>query len=294
MSLFNLLEVARHGLLHARPSIAVVDVLLATHATVIAASLFLHRNQTHRCLELHPAVQHVLRFWLWLTTGMVTAVFVAVHRRHHARCDTPDDPHSPAIHGMRRVMLQGSELYRAAAADPTTLRDYGGGTPDDWIERHVYARHPNTGIALLLVLDLVLFGVVGLTIWAVQMLWMPVFAAGLLNSVGHGWGWRNADASDTSHNFLPLGVLIGGEELHNNHHAFPGSAKFSMRWFEFDIGWLYIRLLSLVGLARAHAGDRARTGQSSCTATGRSQLLGLHGPAPEPDAVTGGDRHGQR
>jgi stearoyl-CoA desaturase (delta-9 desaturase) len=245
-----LLDWAAHGLLHARFGAMVLYTLVSTHFTIIAATLYLHRDQTHRSLELRAPPAHLCRFWLWLSTGITTRVFVAVHRMHHGHCDTAADPHSPVIHGMRRVLWRGSELYRAAARDARKVRELGWGTPDDWVERRVYARHPDLGIALLLALELVWFGLPGLSVWAVQMLWMPVLAAGVLNSAGHFWGYRNYAVGDTSHNFFPLGLLIGGEELHNNHHANPGAAKFSARWFEFDVGWVYIRILCLCGLAK--------------------------------------------
>lgn len=243
----TLLDWAAHGL---GMRAAIVWTLVSTHFTVIAASLYLHRDLTHRTIDLHPVVAHVCRFWLWLTTGMVTGAWVAVHRKHHACCDQDDDPHSPVVHGLRAVLLRGSELYRAHARDPETLARWGGGTPDDWLERHVYARHCDLGLGLLLALDLGAFGAIGLVVWAVQMAWMPVLAAGVLNGIGHLLGYRNFDVGDTSHNFFPIGLLIAGEELHNNHHARPGSARFSVRWFEFDVGWAYIRVLRALGLAR--------------------------------------------
>jgi stearoyl-CoA desaturase (delta-9 desaturase) len=224
--------------------------LLLTHITIVSVTVFLHRSQAHRALDLHPVVSHFFRFWLWLTTGMVTREWVAVHRRHHARCETPEDPHSPQILGLPKLLAEGSELYRQAAGDRETLERYGHGTPDDWIERKIYSRFQWQGVGLTLVLDLLLFGVYGITVWAVQMLWIPFFAAGVVNGVGHYWGYRNFETPDASANIAPWGILIGGEELHNNHHAFPSSARLSSKWWELDIGWLYIRLLGFLGLAK--------------------------------------------
>ena len=228
-----------------------IATLLFTHITIVGVTVFLHRAQAHRALELHPAVSHFFRFWLWLTTGMATKGWVAVHRKHHAKCETPEDPHSPQILGIRKVLWQGVEVYRLEANKPETLERYGHSTPDDWPERNLYThsnRH-NLGIVLMLLLDLLLFGVVGLSVWAIQMVWIPFWAAGVINGIGHYWGYRNYEPKDASTNIVPWGIIIGGEELHNNHHAFPTSAKFSSRWWEFDIGWLYIRLLQALGLA---------------------------------------------
>jgi stearoyl-CoA desaturase (delta-9 desaturase) len=228
----------------------VLVALALTHVTIAAVTLFLHRSQAHRALDLHPAVMHFFRLWLWLTTGMTTRAWVAIHRKHHAKCETADDPHSPQVKGLHKVLLEGAELYRAEAANAGTLEKYGHGTPDDWLERRVYTPHSTKGILLMLGLDLLLFGPIGLTLWAVQMLWIPFFAAGVINGVGHYWGYRNYACEDASTNILPWGILIGGEELHNNHHAYGSSAKLSSRWYEFDIGWAYIRLLALLGLVR--------------------------------------------
>ncbi len=227
----------------------VLVALALTHVTIACVTIFLHRAQAHRALDLHPAVGHFFRFWLWLTTGMVTREWVAIHRKHHAKCETPEDPHSPQVLGIRKVLLEGSELYRAEARNQETLVRYGRGTPDDWIERHVYTPLSGKGIVLMLFIDLILFGPIGLTIWAVQMLWIPVTAAGIINGLGHYWGYRNFTCEDASTNISPWGILIGGEELHNNHHAYGSSAKLSNRWYEFDIGWLYIRVLEVLGLA---------------------------------------------
>jgi stearoyl-CoA desaturase (delta-9 desaturase) len=224
--------------------------LILTHITIVTVTVFLHRAQAHRALDLHPAVSHFFRFWLWLTTGMVTREWVAVHRRHHAKCETPDDPHSPKVLGLRKVLSEGAELYQEAADNPDIVSRYSHGTPDDWIERRVYGRYTWQGVGLMLILDVLLFGVYGITLWAVQMLWIPVLAAGVINGVGHYWGYRNFESPDSSTNIVPWGILIGGEELHNNHHAFPSSAKLSSKWWELDMGWFYIRLLSMLGLAR--------------------------------------------
>ncbi|MCX7673670.1 MAG: fatty acid desaturase [Thiobacillaceae bacterium] len=228
----------------------VLVTLALTHLTIASVTIFLHRAQAHRALELHPAVSHLFRFWLWLTTGMVTRQWVAIHRKHHAKCETPEDPHSPQVLGIRKVLWQGAELYRLAAQNRDTIERYGHGTPDDWIERRLYTPHNFLGIGLMFVIDVVLFGPIGITIWAVQMLWIPFFAAGVINGLGHYWGYRNYATEDASSNIFPWGILIGGEELHNNHHAYASSAKLSSRWYEFDIGWLYIRLLSWCGLAQ--------------------------------------------
>jgi len=220
-----------------------------THVTIASVTIFLHRHQAHRALELHPIASHFFRAWLWLTTGMVTKEWAAVHRKHHAKCETADDPHSPQVLGIRKVLFEGAELYRAEAGNKETLARYGHGTPDDWLERHVY-RHSIVGVSIMLITDLVLFGPLGLTIWAVQMMWIPIWAAGVVNGLGHYVGYRNFDCSDAATNLVPWGILIGGEELHNNHHSFATSAKLSAKWYEFDIGWMYIRVLALLGLAK--------------------------------------------
>jgi stearoyl-CoA desaturase (delta-9 desaturase) len=228
----------------------VVVALVLTHVTIASVTIYLHRHQAHRALELHPLVAHFFRFWLWLTTGMVTREWAAIHRKHHAKVETADDPHSPQVHGIRKVMWDGTALYRAESRNRETLDKYGHGTPNDWLERQVYTRHNAKGIVLMLAIDLVLFGPLGLTIWAVQMIWIPFFAAGVINGIGHYWGYRNYECTDASTNIVPWGILIGGEELHNNHHTFASSAKLSSKWWEFDIGWLYIRTLETLGLAR--------------------------------------------
>lgn len=228
----------------------VAVVLGLTHITIVSVTLYLHRHQAHRALDLHPAVAHFFRFWLWLTTSMVTAQWVAVHRKHHAKCETEEDPHSPRISGLRAILFEGAEHYERAAADPDTIAKYAHGTPDDWLERNVYSRYSNLGPTLMAVIDLACFGVAGITIWAIQMLWIPFWAAGVVNGVGHALGYRNFEPQDASTNIVPLGLIIGGEELHNNHHAFPSSARFSIRRWEIDAGWGYIRLLQALGLAR--------------------------------------------
>ena len=228
----------------------IVVALALTHITIAAVTIYLHRHSAHRALDLHPAVAHFFRFWLWLTTGMGTKEWTAIHRKHHAKCETDEDPHSPQTRGLSKVFWQGAELYRAEAKNAETLDKYGRGTPDDWVERNVYTRFSWHGLGLMLIIDLMLFGAAGLSIWAVQMMWIPVNAAGIINGIGHYWGYRNFECADASTNIVPWGILIGGEELHNNHHAFGSSAKFSSRWFEFDLGWMYIRILAFLGLAK--------------------------------------------
>jgi len=228
----------------------IIAALILTHITIAAVTIYLHRHQAHRALDLHPIVSHFFRFWLWLTTGMITKEWAAIHRKHHAKVETPDDPHSPQVKGIRKVLLDGADLYRQEAKNRETMEKYGHGTPDDWLERRIYAPHNGKGIVLMLLIDLVLFGPIGLTIWAVQMIWIPLFAAGVINGIGHYWGYRNFEVADASTNIVPWGILIGGEELHNNHHTFGSSAKLSSKWWEFDIGWLYIRTMEILGLAR--------------------------------------------
>jgi stearoyl-CoA desaturase (delta-9 desaturase) len=228
----------------------VLYTLVTTHITIAAVTIYLHRSQAHRALDLHPVPAHFFRLWLWLTTGMITKEWVAIHRKHHAKCETEDDPHSPQTRGIRTVLLQGTELYRNEAKNRETLAKYGHGTPDDWVERHLYTPFGWQGVGLLLILNLVLFGAIGATVWAVQMLWIPITAAGVINGLGHWWGYRNFEAPDASTNIAPWGLLIGGEELHNNHHTYPTSAKLSVKPYEFDVGWLYIRALEAVGWAK--------------------------------------------
>lgn len=237
--------------------------LLLTHVTIAAVTLFLHRAQAHRAVELHPVVSHFFRAWLWLTTGMVTREWVAIHRKHHSRCETEEDPHSPQTQGIHALLWRGVEIYRVAAQDQAMLARYGRGTPDDWLERHVYGVHPNWGVGTMLVANVLLFGPLGLTVWAVQMVWIPFWAAGVINGLGHWWGYRNYETDDAATNLVPWAILIGGEELHNNHHAAPGSARLSARWFEFDIGWAYIRLLQALGLARVRHDAFSRAARTS-------------------------------
>jgi stearoyl-CoA desaturase (delta-9 desaturase) len=228
----------------------VLYTLALTHISIIAVTVYLHRHSAHRALQLHPGVKHFFRFWLWLTTSIKTKEWTAIHRRHHATCETEQDPHSPQVLGIRKVMLEGSELYKKAANEATLSR-FGNGTPDDWLERNVYS-HPlgnYAGITAMGVINIALFGPIGVTIWAVQMLWIPIWAAGVINGLAHYWGYRNFESPDAARNLVPIAAFIGGEELHNNHHTYPNSAKLSSRWYEFDIGWLYIRTLQLMGLA---------------------------------------------
>jgi stearoyl-CoA desaturase (delta-9 desaturase) len=227
-------------------------ILLLTHITIISVTVYLHRHSAHRALDLHPLMAHFFRFWLWLTTGMVTKQWTAIHRKHHAKCETPEDPHSPQIFGLRKVLWQGAELYVASSKDQSLLDQYGKGTPDDWLERHIYTPHDRLGVSLMLVLNVALFGWIGLTIWAVQMAWIPFFAAGVINGIAHFWGYRNFEVADASRNISPIAILIGGEELHNNHHTYPNSAKLSSQWWEFDAGWFYIQLMSKLKLAKVN------------------------------------------
>ncbi len=246
---YDFLSLASHGLIDLPWWGYVVVTLAMTHVTIAAVTIFLHRSQAHRALELHPVVAHLFRFWLWLTTGMLTKEWVAIHRKHHAKVETPDDPHSPQTRGIKTVLLQGTELYRAESKNLETLANYGHGTPDDWIENNLYTRFGWQGVGLMLAVNLTLFGPIGATIWAIQMMWIPITAAGFINGIGHYWGYRNYACADASTNMLPWGIVIGGEELHNNHHAYATSAKLSSQWYEFDIGWMYIRILSSLKLA---------------------------------------------
>ena len=229
----------------------VLVTLGLTHVTIVSVTIFLHRHQAHRALDLSPLPSHFFRLWLWLTTGMVTKEWAAIHRKHHAKCETPDDPHSPQIYGINRVLWGGVFLYVKEAWNKETLQRYGHGTPDDWLERNLYTPWHKLGITLMLAIDIVLFGALpGVIIWIVQVVWIPFWAAGVINGIGHYWGYRNFNCADASTNIVPWGILIGGEELHNNHHSFATSAKLSSRWYEFDIGWMYICILSALGLAR--------------------------------------------
>jgi len=238
------------GLLQASWWQVALITLGLTHVTIAAVTIFLHRSQAHRGLDLHPAVMHFFRLWLWLTTGMVTKEWVAIHRKHHARCERDGDPHSPMIYGITKVLFSGAELYRHESKNADTLSKFGHGTPDDWVEKHIYTRYSARGILIMLAIDVALFGALGLTVWAIQMAWIPFWAAGVVNGVGHYFGYRNFASPDTSTNVFPIGILIGGEELHNNHHAYGTSAKFSSKWYELDIGWVYILGLQAVGLAK--------------------------------------------
>jgi stearoyl-CoA desaturase (delta-9 desaturase) len=250
-SIFSaLVDWAAHGLVDASWWQLVIYTLVLTHITIASVTIFLHRSQAHRALELHAIPSHFFRLWLWLTTGMVTKEWVAIHRKHHAKCETVDDPHSPVTHGIKTVLLTGSELYRAESKNQETLAKFGHNTPNDWVERNVYSRFQWQGVGLMLVIDVALFGAIGATVWAVQMLWIPITAAGIINGLGHWWGYRNFEAADASTNISPWGVIIGGEELHNNHHTYPTSAKLSVKPYEFDIGWAYIRGLEILKLAK--------------------------------------------
>lgn len=239
--LFGLIELSWWGYL--------IVLMIFTQITIFAVTLYLHRCQAHRVLDLHPIVSHFFRFWLWLTTGMVTKEWTAVHRKHHARVETPEDPHSPQTRGIRKVFFEGAELYREECHNTETMTRFGAGTPDDWIERHLYSRHSAMGVTLMMIINITLFGMIGVAMWALQMAWIPFFAAGVVNGIGHYWGYRNFETKDAARNILPLGLFIGGEELHSNHHAFVTSAKFSFKWWEVDVGWGVIKCLQWVGLA---------------------------------------------
>jgi len=227
----------------------ILYTLLVTHITIACVTLYLHRSQAHRGVIFHPAVAHFMRAWLWLTTGMITRQWVAVHRKHHRFCEQAEDPHSPVHYGIGRVLFQGALLYHAASKDKAMVDSYGAGTPDDWIERNVYTPHSRLGIGLCLVFNVIVFGGIGAIVWLVQMLWIPIWAAGVINGIGHWWGYRNGDTRDQSRNIVPIGIFTGGEELHNNHHLDPASPKLSSQWWEFDIGWFYIRVLQSLKLA---------------------------------------------
>ena len=239
-----------HGLLDLAWWQIVLITLGLTHITIASVTIFLHRHQAHRALDLHAIPSHFFRFWLWLTTGMVTKEWAAIHRKHHAKCEQAEDPHSPQVYGIKKVFFEGSELYRAEAKNKETMARYGHGTPDDWIERNLYTRYSWQGVGLMFIINLALFGAAGAAVWAVQMAWIPITAAGIINGIGHYWGYRNFEAPDASTNISPWGIIIGGEELHNNHHTYPTSAKLSVKPYEFDIGWVYISILSALGLAK--------------------------------------------
>jgi stearoyl-CoA desaturase (delta-9 desaturase) len=227
----------------------ILYTLILTHITIVCVTLYLHRSQAHRAVQFHPVIAHAMRFWLWLTTGMVTKQWVAVHRKHHRFTDEPDDPHSPVHYGIWHVLFKGAALYHAASKDKNMVDTYGRGTPDDWIERKLYTPHSRLGIGILLVFNIIVFGWIGALIWGIQMLWIPFWAAGIINGLAHWWGYRNGETRDTSTNIAPWGIVIGGEELHNNHHLDPASPRLSRRWFEFDIGWVYIKVLEFCRLA---------------------------------------------
>lgn len=245
----GLIQFLAHGLSQATWWQAIIAALVMTHITIASVTIYLHRHSAHRSLDLHPIASHFFRFWLWMTTGMVTKEWTAIHRKHHAKCEHEGDPHSPVVFGIKKVFFEGSELYRAEAKNQETLARYGHNTPDDWIERHLYTGRSRLGVSLMLIIDVALFGALGLTVWAIQMAWIPVTAAGIINGIGHWWGYRNFEAADASTNVSPWGIIIGGEELHNNHHTYPTSAKLSVKPYEFDIGWMYITILKTFGLA---------------------------------------------
>jgi stearoyl-CoA desaturase (delta-9 desaturase) len=245
----TILNFLAQGLTQASVWQVIIFTLVVTHITIASVTIFLHRSQAHRSLELHAIPSHFFRFWLWLTTGMVTKEWVAIHRKHHAKCETSEDPHSPQTRGIRKVLLEGSELYRAEAKNQETLDKYGHNTPNDWIEKNLYTKYSRYGVVSMFIINVLLFGALGVTVWAIQMIWIPVTAAGIINGLAHWWGYRNFEAADASTNISPIGLLIGGEELHNNHHTYPTSAKLSVKPFEFDIGWGYIRILEILKLA---------------------------------------------
>ena len=245
----GLIQFLAHGLIGATWWQTMIVALVFTHITIASVTIYLHRHQAHRSLDLHPIASHFFRFWLWMTTGMVTKEWTAIHRKHHAKCEHEGDPHSPVVFGIKKVFFEGSELYRAEAKNQETLDRYGHNTPNDWIERVVYTGHSRLGVSLMMIINIALFGVLGVTVWAIQMIWIPITAAGIINGIGHWWGYRNFEATDGSTNVSPWGIIIGGEELHNNHHTYPTSAKLSVKPYEFDIGWMYITMLSSVGLA---------------------------------------------
>jgi stearoyl-CoA desaturase (Delta-9 desaturase) len=250
LGLEHVLRFLDQGLLNWSGWAILAFTLITTHITIAAVTIYLHRHQAHRALELHAVPSHFFRLWLWLATGMQTKAWAAIHRKHHAKCETPEDPHSPQTRGLNTVFWRGAELYRFEAKNAETLNKYGHGTPNDWVENHVYSRYPWQGVGIMLIINLMLFGAIGLTVWAVQMLWIPVTAAGIINGVGHYWGYRNFEAPDASTNISPWGIIIGGEELHNNHHTYPTSAKLSVKPYEFDIGWAYINIMSKLGWAK--------------------------------------------
>ncbi len=249
--MFNaILDFLSNGVTGASAWQVVMFTLVVTHITIAAVTIYLHRCQAHRALDLHAIPSHFFRFWLWLTTGMVTKEWTSIHRKHHAKCDTEEDPHSPVTRGIKKVFWEGAELYRAESKNLETMEKFGRGTPDDWIEKNLYTKHSALGIVAMMTIDIMLFGIIGVTVWAIQMVWIPITAAGIINGIGHYWGYRNYDCKDAATNIIPFGIIIGGEELHNNHHTFGTSAKLSSKWYEFDIGWMYIRMLEICGLAK--------------------------------------------
>jgi stearoyl-CoA desaturase (delta-9 desaturase) len=245
----GLIQFLAQGLLGATWWQILIAALVMAHITIASVTIYLHRHSAHRSLDLHPIASHFFRFWLWLTTGMVTKEWTAIHRKHHAKCEHEGDPHSPVVFGIKKVFFEGSELYREEAKNQDTLDRYGHNTPNDWVERQIYTGRSRLGVSLMLIINVALFGALGLTVWAIQMIWIPITAAGIINGIGHWWGYRNFEAADASTNVSPWGILIGGEELHNNHHTYPTSAKLSVKPYEFDIGWMYISMLKSVGLA---------------------------------------------
>ncbi|WP_377701647.1 fatty acid desaturase [Pseudoduganella sp. UC29_71] len=249
-SLQAVLEFLSNGITGASGWQVFAYTMIVTHITIASVTIYLHRHQAHRALELHGIPSHFFRFWLWLTTGQVTKEWAAIHRKHHAKCDTEEDPHSPVTRGIKKVFWEGAELYRAESKNMETMEKYGHGTPSDWIEKNLYTKYSWMGVVLMAAINLALFGVIGATVWAVQMMWIPVTAAGIINGIGHYWGYRNYDCADAATNIIPFGIIIGGEELHNNHHTFATSAKLSSKWYEVDIGWFYIRTLETLGLAK--------------------------------------------
>lgn len=245
-----MLETLIHGLIPLNFIEYAIYTLVVTHITIVAITLYLHRGVCHSAIDIHPILSHFFRFWLWLTTSMRTADWVAIHRKHHAKVETSDDPHSPAVYGINKVILQGADLYHKEKNNKETIEKYSQNCPQDWIEEHVYTGRNNLGILLLFILNIILFGTVGIIIWSIQMMWTPIFAAGGINGAGHYWGYRNYNTNDDSTNMSPVGIIIGGEELHNNHHAYPTAAKFSLRPWEFDIGWMYIKIFGAIGLCK--------------------------------------------
>jgi stearoyl-CoA desaturase (Delta-9 desaturase) len=239
-----------HGLWNIAWWQIILFALAMTHVTMISVTVFLHRHQAHRALDLHPIASHFFRLWLWLTTGQVTKEWAAIHRKHHAKCEQADDPHSPHVYGIKKVLFEGAELYRAESKNKETMARFGHGTPDDWIERNLYTRYSWQGVGVMMIIDLTLFGALGLAVWALQMAWTPITAAGIINGAAHFWGYRNFESPDASTNLVPWGIIIAGEELHNNHHTYPTSAKLSVKPYEFDIGWMYISLMQMAGLAK--------------------------------------------